>query len=115
MDTATYKSSVPDPKKGHLSSTFSAVAPHCSALFYPNRAQLLFDEDDIVIQQLLAFVVVSHVDVTCLNHILDVLCCTVCGRLVSEGRLIFKIWGQVLDGNRSHQLTLTVVTTRRQL
>jgi hypothetical protein len=79
MDTATYKSSVPDPKKGHLSSTFSAVAPHCSALFYPNRAQLLFDGDDIVIQQLLLTVVdVLHVDVSsCLNHILDVLCCTV--------------------------------------
>ncbi len=79
MDTATYKSSVPNPKNGHVSTTSSAVAPHVSALFYPNRAQLLFDEDDIVIQQLLLTVVdVLHVDVSsCLNHILDVLCCTV--------------------------------------
>jgi hypothetical protein len=93
MDTA-YKSSVPNPKNGHLSTKSSAVAPHSSALLYPNRAQLLFDEDDIVIHQLLAFVVVSHVDVTCLNHILDVLCCTVCGRLVLQGRLIFMTRGR---------------------
>jgi hypothetical protein len=89
--------------------------PHIAAPSFiqtENRAQLLYDNDDIVINQLLVVVVATHVDVSsCLSHILDVLCCTACGRLVSVGRLIFMICGQVLDVNRSHHLTSTVGTT----
>ncbi len=116
IDTA-YKSSVPNPKNGHLSTTSSEVAPHSSALFYPNRAQLLCDKDDIVINQRLVTVVdVLHVDVSsCLSHILDVLCFTVCMEVLCH-RDASSLW----PGSRfwtsavAHQLTSTVVTTWRQ-